>query len=73
MPVEIVRPNDFQSRLFQSFVNLTKNNSTTYPALTTVRIDYTTLTDRLTTYVVHDQYALRVLTSTAPAGGYTTI
>ena len=70
MPVEVLRPNDLTTRISQSFVNLTKNNPTNYPALTTVRIDYTTATDRLTSYTVYDQYALRVLTNSAPAVGY---
>lgn len=66
MPVEYSRPNNLQTRIFQSFVNLTKHDSTTYPALTTIRVDTSTLNDRLTSYTIYDQYALRVLTNSLP-------
>jgi hypothetical protein len=58
MPVEINYVDTFQTRCFQSFVNLTKINSTTYPAVTTVRIQGTGTT-ALTTYNVYDQWAVR--------------
>ena len=48
-----------QTRLFQSFINLTKSNSTVYPALTVTQID-TTLTEPLTTHFIYDQFALRL-------------
>jgi hypothetical protein len=60
MPVEYYRPDNLQTRIFQSFVNLTEENPTTYPALTTVRIDNLTKTDNLTAYYIYDQYAIRV-------------
>jgi len=66
MPVEVLRPRDLQTRISQSYVNLTKVDSTKWPALTTIRIDYTTLKDRLTSYTVYDQYALRVLSHSEP-------
>lgn len=66
MPVEVLRPRDLQTRIAQSYVNLTRYDSTKYPAVTTVRIDYTTLNDRLTSYTVYDQYALRVLSHQEP-------
>jgi hypothetical protein len=66
MPVEVLKPNDLTTRISQSFVNLTKYNSTKYPALTTVRVDYTTSTNRLTSYTIFDQYALRVLGDKEP-------
>ena len=66
MPVEVLRPVDLQTRISQSYVNLTKYDSTKYPALTTVRIDYSTRHDRLTSYTIYDQYALRVLSHQEP-------
>jgi hypothetical protein len=73
MPVEFRHPNNLETRLFQSFVNLTKQNPTNYPALTSVRVDPSTFNDSLTSYTIYDQYALRVLTNSAPAVGYVTI
>jgi hypothetical protein len=66
MPVEVNYVDTFQTRFFQSFVNLTKQDSTKYPALTTVRYDTDTNTGTLTSYSVYDQFALRVWTDTAP-------
>jgi hypothetical protein len=62
MPVEISRPDNLQTKIFMSFVNMTQKNATTYPAVTTVRIDYSTLKDRLTSYTIYDQYAVRTTT-----------
>jgi hypothetical protein len=70
MPVEINHIDTFQTRFYQSFVNLTKEDSSTYPALTTVRIEPNylpntgTATDLLTSYSIYDQWALRVKTTT---------
>ena len=58
MPVEINYVDTFQTRFFQSFVNLTKQDSTTYPAVTTMQVQQTN-TEPLTTYSVYDQWALR--------------
>jgi hypothetical protein len=75
MAIEINRPDTFQTRFFQSFVNLTKYNSTTYPAITTVRItpmpNECTTCEPLTSYSVYDQWALRVVTNAAPMGAIT--
>ena len=48
------------TRFNQSFVNLTKMDSTVYPATTSVRID-NTMTIPLTSYYVYDQYAFRTI------------
>lgn len=58
MPVQVNYVDTFQTRFFQSFVNLTKINSTTYPAVTTVQI-HDTNTEPLTAYNIYDQWALR--------------
>ena len=64
MPVEINKVDTFQTRLFNCFVNLTKQNPSTYPAITSVRIEPNymggTATDLLTSYTIYDQYAFRV-------------
>ena len=59
MPVEINKVDTLQTRIYQSFVNLTQQNSTTYPAVTSVRITSTN-TEPLTSYNIYDQWALRV-------------
>jgi hypothetical protein len=69
MPVTVSKIDTFQTRFFQSFVNLTKFNSTQYPAVTTVRIDQPencTTCEGVTAYNVFDQWALRVVTNAAP-------
>ena len=58
MPVEITKVDSFQTRFNQSFVNLTTLDSTTYPAVTTIRITQTN-TEPLTSYSIYDQWALR--------------
>jgi hypothetical protein len=54
-----------QTRIFQSFVNLTKLNSTIYPAVTTVSLGYndTTTGVATTAYQIYDQWALRTISS----------
>jgi hypothetical protein len=62
MPIEINKVDTFQTRVFQSFVNLTELNSTQYPAVTTARItryENCTTCEPLTSYSVYDQWALR--------------
>jgi len=60
MPKEVIKaPETTEIKFNMSFVNLTQTNASTYPATTAIRIDYSTLTDRLTTYTIFDQYALR--------------
>lgn len=70
MPVEINKIDTFQTRFYNSFVNLTKQNSTKYPAITTTRIEPAYLdgtgTDRLTSYTIYDQFALRVWSDGEP-------
>jgi hypothetical protein len=65
MPSEIKHIDTFQTRFFQSFVNLTKQDSTTYPA--TSAITYTnypgTQAESLTSICIYDQFALRVSTA----------
>jgi hypothetical protein len=62
MPVEVNYIDTFQTRFFQSFVNLTRQDATTYPAVTTIRIENTN-TEPLTSYSIYDQWALRVETT----------
>jgi hypothetical protein len=74
MPITRTTVDTFQTRFNQSFVNLTKYNSTLYPALTTVRYEYPdncTNCEGLTAYSYYDQWALRVVTSVAPLVGIT--
>jgi len=62
MPIEINKIDTFQTRVFQSFVNLTAQNSTTYPATTSVRIsrpENCTTCEPLTSYSIFDQWAVR--------------
>lgn len=70
MPVEINHIDTFQTRVFNSYINLTKQDSTKYPAITTVKIEPNYLpgtpTDLLTSYNIYDQYALRVWTDSSP-------
>ena len=59
----------FQTRFFQSFVNLTKFDSTLYPAVTTFvtqRQENCPTCPPLSTYNIYDQWALRVVTNAAP-------
>jgi hypothetical protein len=57
----------WQTRFMQSFVNLTKLNSTTWPAVTTVRYEYNDTSvggasvPVLTAYYVYDQFAFRTV------------
>ena len=55
---QVIKVDDLQTRMMMSYVNLTKSDSTTYPAITTVTIDNTMMLP-LTTYYVYDQFALR--------------
>ena len=59
MAVEIIKVDTLQTRIYQSFVNLTAADSTKYPATTSVRIDNTT-NPPLTTYFVYDTFTFRV-------------
>ncbi len=70
MPVEIIKPDTFQTRFYNSFVNLTNQDSTKFPATTSVRIEPSyidgTGTDLLTSYTIYDQYALRIWSNNSP-------
>lgn len=59
MAVQITKVDTLQTRLFQSFVNLTQSDSTLYPAITTMQID-DTMNIPLTAYFIYDQFALRL-------------
>lgn len=59
MAVQIIKVDNLQTRIFQSFVNLTASDSTKYPATTSIQID-TTLIPPLTTYFIYDTFAFRV-------------
>lgn len=74
MPVTVTKVDTLQTRIFQSFVNLTKYNNTLYPAVTTRSIqnpDPTCTTcEGLTAYQIYDQWALRIASNTAPLSGF---
>jgi hypothetical protein len=61
-----INVDNIQTRMINSFVNLTKANPTVYPAITAVRYEYndTSLGGSgvpvLTAYYITDQFALRV-------------
>jgi hypothetical protein len=60
MAIEVIKVDSIQTRLMQSFVNLTQLNSTRYPATTSMQIQYSdTGTAMTTAYFVYDQYAFR--------------
>lgn len=74
MPIQINKVDTFQTRFYQSFVNLTKYNSTSYPAVTTRQVDIPencTNCEALTTINIYDQWALRVVTDQAPTASIT--
>lgn len=58
MPIQVNYVDTFQTRFNQSFVNMTQQDSTTYPAITTKQID--TDNPSLTCFNVYDLWALRV-------------
>ena len=60
MAIEVIKVDSLQTRLMQSFVNLTQINSTRYPATTSTQIQYSdTGTAMTTAYFVYDQFAFR--------------
>ena len=69
MAVTVTKVDSLQTRIMQSFVNLTVLNSTLYPATTTTQFEYndttTSGTPVLTAYFVYDQWAFRT-TGTSP-------
>ena len=64
MPLDIKHIDTFQTRFFQSFVILTRQDSTEYPATSVFTYtDYpNTNAESLTSVSIYDQYALRVVT-----------
>ena len=59
MAIEINRPDTFQTRFFQSFVNMTQlSGNTLFPAVTTLQI-HATNNEPLSSYTIYDQWALR--------------
>jgi len=63
--ISVTYVDTFQTRFMNSFVNLTKLDSTKCPAITSVRHSYNDTgfnnPPALTAYYVMDQYSLRVL------------
>lgn len=69
MPIVWNKIDSFQTRLYQSFVNLTKYNSTQYPATSSIvvtRPEMCTDCEPLTSVNTYDQWAVRVVTNAAP-------
>ena len=69
MAVTVTKVDSLQTRIMQSFVNLTVLNSTLYPATTTTQFEYNDTSTRgvpvLTAYFIYDQWAFRT-TGTSP-------
>lgn len=64
MPISVTYVDTFQTRFSQSFVNLTKLDSTIYPAVTTTQYqDDLTSGETLTAFFIYDQWALRTISS----------
>ena len=60
MAVEFIKVDNIQTRIMQSFVNLTQLDSTRYPATSSKQIQYSdTGTAMTTAFFVYDQYAFR--------------
>jgi hypothetical protein len=62
MPLERTHIDNFQTRFYQSFFNMTAFDSTAFPATTTIRIQNFpgTYQEPLTSISTYDQFALRV-------------
>jgi len=71
MPIQYVNVDNVQTRIMQSFVNLTKTNPTAYPSLSTVQIlqpenlQNNTVVPALTVVQIYDQFAFRVASLSA--------
>lgn len=71
MPVTVTKVDTFQAKLNSALFNLTQADSSTYPAITSVRIDGpdtssafpNTTFEPVTAYYIFDQYALRTKAS----------
>ena len=70
MPINYINVDSFQTKVNQSYVNLTKSNPTLYPATTSIRFEWRdsdTTTPSVTSVFIFDQYAVR--TATSPISG----
>lgn len=71
MPVTVTKVDTFQSKLNSALFNLTQADPTTYPAVTSMRIDGPDTSNAfigstfepVTAYYIFDQYALRTKAS----------
>lgn len=69
MPIQYNKMDSIQTRMYQSFVNLTQYNSTLYPSKSSVvitRPEFCSECEALTSVSMFDQWALRVVTNAAP-------
>jgi hypothetical protein len=74
MAIQYIQVDNLQTRIMQSFVNLTKAEPTKYPALSTVQISTpenlqpfpaNTTVPSLTVVQIYDQFAFRVASLSA--------
>ena len=73
MAIQYIQVDNLQTRIMQSFVNLTKAEPTKYPALSTVQISapenlqpfVNTTVPSLTVVQIYDQFAFRVASLSA--------
>lgn len=74
MPIQYVNVDNIQTRIMQSFVNLTKANPSVYPSLSTIQIQQpqnlqnNTVVPALTVVQIYDQFAFRVASLSAGYG-----
>lgn len=64
MAITVTKVDTFQTRFAQSFVNLTELDSTTYPAVTSMQLQYGDTSDGnnpVSAYFIYDQWALRTV------------
>jgi len=64
MPIVFNKIDTFQTRIAQSYVNLTQADSTSYPATSVITIDrpeWDAGAEALTAVNIYDQWALRVV------------
>lgn len=62
MAISVTKVDTFQARFMQSFVNLTQLDSTAYPAVTSMQLQYGDTSDGnnpVSAYFIYDQWALR--------------
>ena len=68
MAIQYVKVDNIQTRIMQSFVNLTKSDPTKYPALSSIQIsqpENSTVLPALTVVQIYDQFAFRVASLSA--------